>query len=397
MPTCFSTIVRATTDADVQLLQYVVTIKAIVKEGIELLALEALKRSKKDSEKVSKNRSWEPYPKSALYKQLREAQNPNASEDSLWRKLFIYGGYTRKAVTIIGLVNNNRNYGNRTPKKTKLPHVGVGEANKDPIDDENRTSKKSKLSHGGVGEADEDPIDDENENRPHRKPTLEETLKSWPVDVLMALINVVQDIVLPDIMRLWIESQDTDTVYKGKSGLWEDEFFSAEAADMKAGLDGTKGQSFVAVVNLTNKWLNIVGSDTDDTLTANAADIPPLQGMSTLPPGPLSRERIVLEQLHFLGKIIPYKTVHFHFEKRRKWGLNGEKEFRNGCETPSYFNDELRQVVDILICSNHISVMGANLILPSGFPKVLYLPADMYQLGAIQLISHWFPYIDEPL
>lgn len=222
MPTCFSTIVRATTDADAQLLQYVVTIKAIVKEGIELLALEALKRSKKDSEKGSKKRSWEPYPKSALHKQLREAQNPNASKDSLWRNLFIYGGYTTKAVTIIGLVNNNRNCGNRTPKKTKLPHVGVGEANKDPIDDENRTSKKSKLSHGGVGEADKDPIDDEIENRPHRKPTLEETLKSWPVDVLMALINVVQDIVLPDRISLWIESQDTDTVYKGKrkSGLW---------------------------------------------------------------------------------------------------------------------------------------------------------------------------------
>lgn len=182
-----------------------------------------------------------------------------------------------------------------------------------------------------------------------------------------------------------------------KRGLWEDEFFILEAADMIAGLDETENLSLLAVLNLTNKWLKTAGSDTEDTLTATVADVPPLQGMSTLPPGPLSTERIVHEQLHFLGNIIPYKIVRFHFEKRCKWGLNGEQEFRNGCEIPSYFNDDLEQVMDTLSRSNHISVMGANVILPLGFPKDLYLPPDMYQLGALQLISHWFPYIGKPL
>ena len=102
----FFELVNAITPPEWDMLQILVTIKELVKQGQQRVDEEAAKQEKKGG-------GWSPYPKSALKGQLDEARDENtSSEHSLWRKLYtiaksIDSEKSTHPVIIFGLICNH--------------------------------------------------------------------------------------------------------------------------------------------------------------------------------------------------------------------------------------------------------------------------------------------------
>ena len=179
----FSEIVRIiTADNDLNLLNYIITIKMLVKEGED--------RLNEEENKSRLKTHWRPKPSSALSKQLKEARDKNAPEGSIWRKIYILGGLSLKVVTILGLIANGRNLGNRNPKSRM---------------------KRSKETVDVAVENAADNADNRREEKSNSKLTLQETIKLWPLPVIAVLVEEILKITLPQKVGLWHSVQPDDS------------------------------------------------------------------------------------------------------------------------------------------------------------------------------------------